>query len=45
MGDSHYQRYVEHCDRTQHAEPLLTEREYWRARYRANDVNPAPRCC
>jgi uncharacterized short protein YbdD (DUF466 family) len=45
MGDTHYQRYLEHCSRTHHGEPVLTESEYWRKRYRADDVNPGPRCC
>jgi uncharacterized short protein YbdD (DUF466 family) len=42
MGDTHYQRYVEHRQRTHPGEPVLSERNYWRERYRAE---PGARCC
>jgi uncharacterized short protein YbdD (DUF466 family) len=45
MGDTHYQRYVEHRSRTHPGELVMTEREYWRLRYRADDENPGARCC
>jgi uncharacterized short protein YbdD (DUF466 family) len=45
MGDSHYQRYVEHRRRAHPDEPLLSEREYWKMRYAATDSNLGMRCC
>jgi uncharacterized short protein YbdD (DUF466 family) len=45
MGDNHYRRYVEHRRRTHPGEPVLTEREYWRARHATADAGPAARCC
>ena len=38
MGDTHYRRYVEHRRRTHPGEPILSEREYWRMRHDAIDV-------
>ncbi|WP_428844525.1 CstA-like transporter-associated (seleno)protein [Mycolicibacterium hodleri] len=43
MGDNHYQRYVTHRGRTHPGEPVMSEREYWRMRYRTAEVEP--RCC
>ncbi len=43
MGDNHYARYVAHRARTHPGEPVCTEREYWRMRYRSAEVEP--RCC
>ena len=45
MGDSHYQRYVEHRRRAYPGEPVLSEREYWKMRYAAADSRPGMRCC
>jgi len=45
MGDSHYQRYVEHRRREHPDEPVLTERQYWMMRYAAADSRPGMRCC
>lgn len=45
MGDTHYQRYVEHRIRTHPGEPVLSERDYWRMRHAATDANPGARCC
>jgi uncharacterized short protein YbdD (DUF466 family) len=45
MGDTHYQRYVEHRRRVHPGEPVLNEREYWKMRYAAADCNPGMRCC
>ena len=45
MGDTHYQRYVDHRARTHPGQPVLTEREYWRMRHAAADANPTARCC
>jgi uncharacterized short protein YbdD (DUF466 family) len=43
MGDNHYQRYVAHRQRAHPGEPVCSEREYWRMRYRTAAVEP--RCC
>lgn len=45
MGDDHYRRYVAHRSRAHPGEPVLSEREYWRARHRAADADPGARCC
>jgi uncharacterized short protein YbdD (DUF466 family) len=45
MGDSHYQRYVDHRHRVHPGEPVLTEREYWKLRHAAAEANPGVRCC
>jgi uncharacterized short protein YbdD (DUF466 family) len=45
MGDNHYSRYVEHRARMHPDEPVISEREYWRARHDAVESNPNPRCC
>ena len=45
MGDNHYQRYVEHRERTQPGEPVMSERDYWRMRHDATERNPQSRCC
>jgi len=45
MGDTHYQRYVEHRRRVHPGEKVVSEREYWRMRHAATDSNPNPRCC
>jgi uncharacterized short protein YbdD (DUF466 family) len=42
MGDTHYRRYVEYRRRAHPGEPVLSERDYWRERYRAE---PGARCC
>jgi uncharacterized short protein YbdD (DUF466 family) len=42
MGDAHYRRYVEYRRRAHPGEPVLSERNYWRERYRAE---PGARCC
>lgn len=43
MGDNHYQRYVAHRARTHPGEAVMSERDYWRMRYRVSEVEP--RCC
>ncbi|MEC4615897.1 YbdD/YjiX family protein [Tsukamurella tyrosinosolvens] len=43
MGDNHYQRYVEHRRATHPGEPVMTEREYWKARHDGATVQA--RCC
>ena len=45
MGDSHYQRYLEHRRRSHPGEPVLSERDYWKARHAAAETNPGARCC
>ena len=45
MGDNHYRRYVDHHRRSHPGEPVITEREYWRARHAATESSPNPRCC
>ena len=45
MGDTHYQRYLEHRRRAHPDEPVLSEREYWKMRHEAADLNPGMRCC
>ncbi len=44
-GQSRYAAYVAH-ERTRHPdhEPL-SEREFWRAHYAAQDARPGTRCC
>lgn len=47
MGDSAYPRYLAH--RAAHGDglpgPALTEREFWREKYRDDAANPRSRCC
>ena len=45
MGDNHYRRYVEHRGASHPGEPVMTEREYWKARHAAADANPGAACC
>jgi uncharacterized short protein YbdD (DUF466 family) len=45
MGDSHYQRYVEHRQRRHPGERVFNEREYWKMRHAASESNPGARCC
>ena len=42
MGDTHDRRYLDYRRRTHPGEPVLSERDYWRERYRAE---PGARCC
>jgi uncharacterized short protein YbdD (DUF466 family) len=45
MGDNSYERYlVHHRVHDESAEPM-SERDYWRTRYRNQDRNPQGRCC
>ncbi|MCH5643689.1 MULTISPECIES: YbdD/YjiX family protein [unclassified Gordonia (in: high G+C Gram-positive bacteria)] len=45
MGDRHYQRYLDHHRRRHPAEQPMSESEYWRTRYAAQDSSPQGRCC
>jgi uncharacterized short protein YbdD (DUF466 family) len=42
MGDTHYHCYLEYRRRAHPGEPVLSERNYWRERCRAE---PGARCC
>jgi uncharacterized short protein YbdD (DUF466 family) len=42
MGDNHYRRYLDYRRRMHPGEPVLSERDYWQERYRAD---PGARCC
>ncbi|PXW32644.1 YbdD/YjiX family protein [Nocardia sp. 348MFTsu5.1] len=45
MGDNDYRRYVTHHTARHPDTPPLTESDYWRNRYAAQDNNPQGRCC
>jgi uncharacterized short protein YbdD (DUF466 family) len=45
MGDSDYQRYLAHHRAHHPTDVPMTERDYWRTRYRDQDRNPQGRCC
>ncbi|WP_348536286.1 YbdD/YjiX family protein [Mycobacterium sp. OTB74] len=45
MGDNDFAHYLEHHERTHPDKPALSERDYWKARYRAAELNPQGRCC
>ena len=45
MGDSHYQRYLEHRCRAHPGEPVVSERQYWKLRHAAAESSPGMRCC
>lgn len=45
LGGDVYQRYLEHRERTHPGEPVLSEREYWRARHAHEEAHPEGRCC
>ncbi|WP_106208770.1 YbdD/YjiX family protein [Glaciihabitans tibetensis] len=49
MGDDAYRKYREHHE-SQHrdddsAEPMLTEKQFWRDQTDRQDTNPQGRCC
>ncbi|WP_296147531.1 YbdD/YjiX family protein [uncultured Corynebacterium sp.] len=45
MGDNDYAKYCAH-QRTHHPEAeLMTEREFWKARWARQEANPGSRCC
>nr|WP_314843183.1 YbdD/YjiX family protein [uncultured Microbacterium sp.] len=44
-GQSRYAQYVEH-ERSAHPDCVpVTEREFWRRHYAAQDADPGARCC
>ncbi len=45
LGEDAYDRYLAHHQRSGHAGPPMTEREYWRARTDHQERNPQGRCC
>jgi len=45
MGDTAYGNYVAHHRSTHGDEAPLTEREFWKERYREQDLTPGSRCC
>ena len=45
MGADAYTKYLEHHWEAGHAEPPLSEREFWRDRTDRQDANPQGRCC
>lgn len=45
MGDRAYGNYVAHHRSTHDGQPPLNEREFWKERYREQDLTPGSRCC
>ncbi|MEH0109352.1 YbdD/YjiX family protein [Tersicoccus sp. MR15.9] len=45
MGEDAYETYVAHRQATHPGEPVMSERDYWRARNDWQDKNPQGRCC
>ncbi|MHC6228430.1 YbdD/YjiX family protein [Arthrobacter sp. MMS24-T111] len=45
MGADAYAKYLEHHKASEHQEPPLGEREFWRDRTDRQDSNPQGRCC
>lgn len=45
MGDNHYRRYLDYRRRNHPGDPVMTERDYWRARHRGTADSPSARCC
>jgi uncharacterized short protein YbdD (DUF466 family) len=45
MGDNAYQRYLDHHSSHDPTAAPLSERDYWRTRYRDQEARPQGRCC
>lgn len=45
LGSDAYDKYVHHHRIMGCEHPLLSEKEFWRAKYREQDENPGARCC
>ena len=45
LGEHAYARYLDHHRRSGQPGPVLTEREYWRARADHQEQHPEGRCC
>jgi uncharacterized short protein YbdD (DUF466 family) len=44
-GERDYERYLEHHAAHHPAEPVLSERAFWRERTDRQDRHPSARCC
>ncbi|QIK73853.1 YbdD/YjiX family protein [Propioniciclava coleopterorum] len=45
LGSDAYDKYLHHHRVTGCQAPPLSEKEFWRAKYRDQDLNPRSRCC
>lgn len=45
VGETAYERYVQHHREHHPGEPLLGEREFWRRHIDRGDTAPGSRCC
>ena len=45
MGDRSYDVYVAHQRRHHPHAEVLSEKDFWRAKYADQDANPGARCC
>lgn len=45
VGSDAYDKYLQHHLVTGCSAPPLSEKEFWRAKYRDQDDNPTTRCC
>ena len=45
MGDRSYDVYVAHQRRHHPQAEVLSEKDFWRAKYADQDANPGARCC
>ena len=45
LGSDAYDKYLHHHRVTGCAHEPLSERDFWRAKYRDQDHNPGSRCC
>lgn len=45
MGETAYERYLEHHRANHPDEPPLGEREFWRQHVDRGDTDPGSRCC
>lgn len=45
LGSDAYDVYLAHHRRTRCGGEPLTEKQFWRAKYAAQDVSPEGRCC
>lgn len=45
MGDHDYAKYVAHLRAHHPDREVPSEKEFWRARWAAQDANPGARCC
>lgn len=45
LGEHDYQKYVDHLQAHHPETPVPTEKEFWKARWADQAVNPGSRCC